>query len=372
MSFGKRSVQHPWLFSMGMDLGFLIAPVVFCWVILLQLPQGVLHVDIPLWVWVMVVLGIDVGHVWTTIFRSYARADEFAAHRTAFTVAPIVIFLLIFAVAYWSIDWFWRCMAYFAVFHFVKQQYGFTKLYSRGESTRTRILSDKRIVNLATVYPVINWHFQADKQIHWFVEGDFLSFGEGLASVSWVMSTCNIVYWMLIAAWVAQELWIGIKYADNISWGKILWVLTTAGNWFFGIIYFNSDLIFSVTNIVAHGVPYYFLIYWYGLQKQRFSIKGSIARFWNVKWLTMLVGIALLLAFIEEYCWDMLVYRDRVGFFEAVLPYGYEVATGRFPAALALGLLALPQLLHYYIDGIIWKGNHRNSHLKHMFNSNAN
>ena len=45
--------------------------------------------------------------------------------------------------------------------------------------------------------------------------------------------------------------------------GKDIVVATTAICWYVGIVVFNSDYAFTVTNVIIHGVPYFALIYVY-------------------------------------------------------------------------------------------------------------
>ena len=45
--------------------------------------------------------------------------------------------------------------------------------------------------------------------------------------------------------------------------------ITTALCWHVGIITFNSDYAFTVTNVVIHGIPYLVLVYWYGWMRAR-------------------------------------------------------------------------------------------------------
>jgi hypothetical protein len=58
----------------------------------------------------------------------------------------------------------------------------------------------------------------------------------------------------------------------------------------------------------------------------------------------------LLVAWIEEWAWDLLVWHDR-----AVLFPGPVLAPGPELLALLVPLLALPQATHYVLDAWIWR-----------------
>ncbi len=355
-----------WLFSKKIDLLTLYLPLWLVWVVLLAMPSDWLAADIPLWGWVVLVLLVDVGHVWTTIFRTYLDGEELQRHRRLLMVAPLFSFVLVFVLAWSSIFWFWRMLAYYAVFHFMKQQYGFLALYLAKAKTlgRPQILNDKWLLYFAMLYPVFYWHLAEGLPFNWFVANDFFDLKYLLpleqSSINQFLKIMNILYWLLLLAWLVEEL----KGAKAVHWGKILWVLTTAVNWYGGIVYFRSDLAFTATNVVAHGIPYMVLIIYYQAQKNKNKSprKAKISY-----WVKIILPTVLVLAWLEEYLWDMLIYNDRTSFFEAIVPYTFSLLEMPVYQAMAIALLTVPQLTHYIIDGFIWKSNAANPYLKEVF-----
>ncbi|CAA6829558.1 MAG: Unknown protein [uncultured Aureispira sp.] len=355
-----------WLFSRNIDLTALYLPIGLCWLVLFNLPADYLEADIPLWVWVVFVLCIDVGHVWSTIFRTYLDPEEFGQHRQLLIVAPLISFVLVTGLAFISIAWFWRLLAYLALFHFVKQQYGFLALYKMKAKDFgvQKIFQDKWVLYWATLYPVVYWHCGTELNFSWFVMDDFVNIRSffALSSNAWALlfSGLNAFYWVIMLAWTLEE----IFRSDKISTGKILWMLMTAMNWYAGIVYFNSDLVFTVSNVLAHGIPYLTLIIYYQHQKKTLKQNRLISAFQVA---AVILPMVFLLAWLEEYCWDMLVYGDRESFFGAVVAYPFELLENPFTQAIAIGLLTLPQLTHYIIDGFIWKSNAANPYVKQIF-----
>lgn len=355
-----------WLFSKNIDLTALYLPICLCWLVLFNLPTAYLEADIPLWVWVVFVLCIDVGHVWSTIFRTYLDKEEFAQHRGLLLLAPLLSFVLVAGLAFVSTFWFWRLLAYLALFHFVKQQYGFLALYKMKAKDFgvQKIFKDKWVLYLATLYPVLYWHLGADLNFSWFVMDDFINIRTffRLSASTWTLlfSVLNVFYWCIIIAWTLEEIW----RSDKINTGKILWMLTTAVNWFVGIVYFNSDLVFTVTNVVAHGIPYLTLIIYYQYQKKTLKGNGFKSIFQIA---VVILPVVFFLGYLEEYCWDMLVYGDRDYFFAAIFAYPFELLESSLAQAIAIGFLTLPQLTHYIIDGFIWKSSAKNPYVKQIF-----
>lgn len=349
-----------------MDLLTLYLPVWVCWVVLCLLPDSILQTDIPLWVWVLFVLGIDVGHVWSTIFRTYLDKQEFRQHRTLLLGAPVVSFLVAMGLAWYRIEWFWRGLAYLAVFHFIKQQYGFLALYkTKAKDWAIRkFWNDKFIIYWATLYPVLYWHLAPNIQFNWFVTNDFVSlssyWGAYANWLPYVLFVTNILYWLVLLAWLREE----VQLSTRLQWGKLLWVGTTAINWYGGIVYFNSDLAFTVTNIVAHGLPYFALILYYNQQKKGIIHRKIPSIWWGA---FLVIPVVFLLAFLEEYWWDRLVYGDRAAFFGQIIPYSESLLQQPLAIAIAIGILTVPQMTHYIIDGFIWKTNDKNPYLKPIF-----
>jgi hypothetical protein len=377
MSVGsRRSSGSSWLFSRSIDLLLLVVPVWATWAVCFLLPEATLERTLPLWVWAVFIVGIDVSHVWSTLFRTYLDREEFANHRTVLIPTPVLAFGLFFVIASISTLWFWRVLAYLAVYHFVKQQYGFFALYRARSGLKVphRFIGDRLAIYLATLYPVVFWHLTTDRSFNWFVSGDFIRFQtltgfgeEGLLLP--LLGFANLLYWLVIAAWCAEEIHLSRTCATSLPVGRILWLLSTAGTWYLGIIHFNSDLVFSLTNVVAHGVPYLALVFFYVERKSRIAslpdlrARSPLRAGYNV---LFMLAVVLFLAFGEEYLWDLFLYQERGALFEQLFAYPIGILESPFWQAAALALLSVPQVTHYIIDGFIWKNNARNPYLKQV------
>ena len=353
-----------WLFSKYLDLILLFIPVWFVWGLSFLLPARVIHMDLPLWFWVVIILGLDVSHVWSTIFRTYFDKDAFSRNKQLLIATPVVVFALVFIVNYFAKEWFWTLMAHLAVYHFVKQQYGFLAIYKvKAKDFKNKWLNDKWIIYLSMVYPVVYWHLKKGIVFNWFAENDFffIDFGH---TVNVVLIACNIAYGIIIALWLIEELYVTRKSRSQLLYGKIFWFLTTAVNWYLGIVWFNSDFVFSLTNVVAHGVPYIALIIFYKVRERKlhkdvtinFSLVSKVAFF--------IVIVSLSFGFIEEMFWDRLVNFDKEAFFGLFISYPDEIQSTKLSIAVSVAVLSVPQVTHYILDGFIWKSNHRNPDLK--------
>ena len=333
-----------WIISKWTDLFLFFIPVWLVWIVFFSDVTYFENASLPLWCWVVFILGIDVSHVWSSLFRTYLDKDEFQAQKRVLIWAPIIVFGLSIGALFISVGVFWRIMAYLAIFHFIKQQYGFVALYKARVKDRFNwFISDKLIIYIATIYPIVYWHFNSDSKFNWFVQNDFFQLPEGAMSdaiLHPVFNVLNYLYWGIILLWGIIQIRAKIK-GENISNGKILWCLTTAVNWWFGIVYFNSDLVFSISNVVAHGIPYLGLIYYYKVQKDEIVKQKTTPWFMKLKWVGVLISTVLLFALLEEYFWDMLIYREHASFFEVIYPYNWSQLNGSPAILIAMAVLAL-------------------------------
>lgn len=341
-----------WLFSAPVDIGVFLGSALISLVALwLGAQVGALKADTPDWAWIPAVLLVDVAHVYSTGFRVYLDSKELKRHPWLYSLVPIcglAIGILLYAQGELV---FWRALAYLAVFHFVRQQYGWVALYRAraGESDRLGYGIDTLAIYAATLYPLIYWHTHLPRHFWWFLTADFIS----------IPSTVNRfvapLYWLIMLTYLSKSLYKAIFYRQ-INPGKDIVVITTAFCWYLGIITYNSDYAFTVTNVIIHGIPYMALIYWYGQQRyrQQAAHPGIFRIFAKGPW--AFLGILWVLAYLEELVWDRGVWQERSWFF------GHPWPVGSWKLIL-VPLLALPQLTHYFLDGFIWRRK-RNPDLK--------
>ncbi|MES2984738.1 MAG: hypothetical protein V4735_06095 [Pseudomonadota bacterium] len=349
-------MSQPWIDSPRIDGAFILAPALVITALLLCFQQTIGDIDtMPIWMWGVLVIGVDVAHVYSTLFRTYADPEEFRARRVLYTLVPLACWAI--GTILYSIDplWFWRTIAYLAVFHFVRQQYGLMMIYRRNERGQPRWFAtiDKATIYMATLYPLIYWHTHLPRQFEWFIAHDFIAI-----RAQWLAPVALWIYAALLVAYVGKELW-QLKQPRRFNLPKNLLMLGTAASWWVGIVAFDSDIAFTAANVLAHGIPYMALIWIYGRNQSRIQPEKQLAhavtlrRFFTRAWLPVFIGLLVLLAYVEEGLWDALVWTEHRGVFA---PFGFLPAIeGKETLALLVPLLALPQLTHYALDGFIWR-----------------
>ena len=358
---------QPWLFSPVFDLVFILGPALIVTLIVLIF-QGQLDTlkTIPPWLWLVLVAGVDVSHVYSTLFRTYLDREELKQRQALYTLVPLGAWMLGWLLYSVNGSLFWRALAYLAVFHFVRQQYGFMMIYSRQEWDQPALYKylDKIAIYSATLYPLVYWHCH-ERSFNWFVAGDFVTFDAPLFS-----RFAGGVYLVVLLAYGFKEiiLW---RRIGRINWPRNLLLLGTAVSWFVGIVAFDNDLAFTATNIIAHGIPYMALIWVYGHNQQ--AINGAERKPFVYQWVGKLfswrtvpvyTGGLFLLAYLEEWAWNGLIWRDHVMLFKfsEVLP----VIQSEQTLVWLVPLLALPQATHYILDAFIWRLKLNPANLKNV------
>jgi hypothetical protein len=330
-----------WLFSPGVDVsvfaGSALVSLLLLWV---GARAGALEDDAPDWAWVPAVLLVDVAHVYATAFRVYFDAEELKRRVWLYALAPLIALGVGVALYSEGEALFWRSLAYLAVFHFVRQQYGWVAMYRArlGERGRLGWWVDAGAVYMATVYPLVYWHAHLPRKFWWFLPGDFASLPSLVERVAWP------VYLLALGLYAARSAhaWV-VKGAGNPGKDVVVW--TTAACWYLGIVHYNSDYAFTVTNVVIHGVPYVALVWFYA--RARAPQAGRTYRR-LVRWPVVFVATLWLLAYAEELLWDRAVWHERAWLFGA--PWDAEALK-----VFVVPLLALPQVTHYVLDGFVWR-----------------
>lgn len=336
----ERNSQK-WLFSREIDLSvFLGSAIVSLLLLAVGWQFGFLNAETPDWTWITAILLIDVAHVWSTSFRTYFDVEEFKSRIWLYTLVPLFGYLAgVFLYSFGEMT-FWRCLAYLAVFHFVRQQYGWVALYRRkaGETSNIIWWIDSVTIYTATVYPLVFWMSVSKRNFSWFVDGDFVNIPAAVETILFP------VYVLILLVYFGKSVYLYFT-EGFLNIGKDIVVLTTAICWYVGIVALNSDYAFTVTNVIIHGVPYFALIYFYA--KARRENSSKFYRTISSNWVVFLATLWAL-AYIEELFWDKGVWHERGWLFGN--SWNLEEWKIYF-----VPLLALPQLTHYVLDGFIWR-----------------
>jgi hypothetical protein len=336
---------HRWIFSPAIDLAVFGAPALVALALVAAAPSlGLAGAETPDWAWIAGVLLVDVAHVWSTGLVTYLDRSELARRPVLYATVPLAGWLAgVFVYALGGAAAFWRGLAYLAIFHFVRQQYGWLALYRARAGERTGALVDGAMIYAATLYPLVWWHTASPRAFSWFVAGDLAT---GLPHA--IATIAGALYLAIIAAYLARAVAGALR--GPVPWGKHLVVATTAACWYVGIVATDGDFTFTVTNVLIHGIPYVALIVVYGravAAADPASAASTGARLLRHP-AARAVAALWIVAFVEEVIWDRAVWHDHAGLFGGGL--GVDDLH-----VILVPLLAVPQLSHYVLDGFLWR-----------------
>ncbi|MFD0766315.1 hypothetical protein ACFQZI_15740 [Mucilaginibacter lutimaris] len=347
----KQTHKQPWLHSPVIDGIFILSPPFVALLLVACFPtQFQAASTIPVYYWLFLVVFIDVAHVYSTLYRTYFIQGAYK--KDAFLIIiPIACYIVGVLLHTYDGMLFWRVLAYLAVFHFVRQQYGFMRLYSRQEKVNSTFrFIDNIAIYTATIYPLFYWHFDGNRDFSWFVENDIVSFHSPL-----LLNIGLGAYLLIITAYIVKEL-IYVARTKKVNLPRNLLIGGTFLSWYFGIVYYNGDMAFTTLNVISHGIPYMALIWIFEKRRQGASanenviVKYTFNKYGGVLYFVLLLA---LFAYVEEGLWDGMIWKEHGSVF--TIFSGLPQISNQQLLALLVPLLALPQSAHYILDGFIWK-----------------
>lgn len=344
-----------WLVSRRFDLWVFVAPALGS-LLLAGFGPRLAEADgrTPLWAWLLFVVGIDVAHVHGTTLRVYMTSHELLRRPALYLGVPTLALIVSVLVYAHDPRLFWRLLAYLAVFHFIRQQIGWARLYRKRASEQSRFDArlDEAVLYVSMGYPLLVWHARLPTDFEWFMPGDFLRWNDitdALAlSSRWhgllphLVDAASIIWAGLLLGFGLRQ-WQLKRRGTPLRTGKLLLVATTASTWFCGIVWFANDFAFTVTNVVAHGVPYMVMSY---RVTRSVPFGSALLNRSGLAYLCALVSLAL----AEEWLWDASVWHEHAALFPALA----AMSAGALESIL-VPLLALPQIVHYVLDAYLWR-----------------
>jgi len=338
-------MAQPWIDKPKTDSIFILGPsfVVVAIVFLFQNTLKIIEANYSFYTWLFLIVFIDVAHVYATLFKTYFVAEAFKKRKKLLITLPIICFVIGIILFSFGSIFFWSVLAYIAVFHFIRQQYGFMRLYSRNEiKTKWSVIIDNLVIYSATGYPMLYWFFSSPRSFNWFTENDFIHFENQL-----LLQILGWIYGLIVVFYIVRTIY---KYSKegyfNIPKNAI--IIGTFLSWYFGIVYFNNDLVFTLLNVVSHGIPYIALIYLNEIERKQALDLGLLKCLKGFKGILLFVVFLFAMAFFEEYVWEIFVLNEQFSF------SGSNFSKWQF---LLVPLLTVPQFTHYILDGFIWKSN---------------
>ncbi len=329
-----------WIHNRRFDLTWILLPpfVVAILILFFHNELEYLQEEFPFWIWLIIIVFIDVAHVYASLFRTYGVKSKWVKHKRLLIIVPIICLLCSLFLYQLGSAIFWSVLAYIAVFHFIRQQYGLVRLYSRKEiSNKVDRIWDAIAIYNATLYPMLFWFTHPDRMFTWFMANEFIGF-----SFPFSDAIFKTIYLLVLSLYCIRQ-YLLIKQSKAFNLPKLMVILGTYISWYLGIVHFNTEIAFTLLNVISHGIPYIALVFCLDIEKASYSILKKKSNSWLNRGIIFL-SILLAMAFVEEFLWERWVWQEHVEAFPIVLSEFWIVP-----------LLALPQFTHYVLDAFIWR-----------------
>ena len=317
---------------------------------------GALGVKEPLWAYLAFFVSFDVAHVWATAYLTYFDAASFRKRKWLYSIPIPAFFIGAFLLHLASPMVFWSGVAYFAIVHFAKQQYGFIAIYKAkyGERDPLDYKLDKFTLWTGAFGPVLIWHAQPRGQFDWWDNGErfLLKLPE---QAQWVIAVIMIVCALL---YIARQVQL-YQQTRTFNFGKNLWMLASWISWTVGLMFADNLLVSAAFINLFHGLPFLVLVWRRGKTKYKERTKGFARWVFHKKNWLIFYGIIIALALVEESAWDALVWHTYTE--QWLGKKGIELS--HLWLSLTVAALSTPQLVHYFLDAFLWKFNKHNDDL---------
>ena len=336
-------MRQPWIHNAKSDFWWILSPpfIILLIIFLFQNQIETLQSESNFYVWLFLIVFVDVSHVYSTLFKTYFVKKEVQSRKLLYYGLPIFSFVFGVILFQFGSLVFWSVLALIAVFHFVRQQYGFMRLYARFEPNNFHKKIDKIAIYSATIYPMLYW-FSSPRNFTWFVENEFQWMGD----LPNYLPIITVLYFIVIGIWLLKTVAVYLKFKEfNIPKNAV--IVGTFLSWYFGIVYFNNDLIFTLLNVISHGVPYMALVYLKEIKQKSDEDLMWLKIFKNSFGVLLFLIFLFCIAFSEEFLWEILVWKEHINF--------ADIEISSFLLMIIVPLLTMPQLTHYLLDGFIWK-----------------
>lgn len=310
-------------------LGSLRSDVAFLYAGAFLLALGMAFIN--LWEYSFVAFAIlillDAGHAYATLLRTYFRKSELNRSKFYF-YGPVVVIIVMFSWSYLGIPFLWRFLLYSTFYHHMKQNYGLFMWYSKLEGFKPS--REKIDVYLMAILPFILFHFR-DIQYQALYHDSELPLVAGFESISILIGLYSLYFF--------YNMFLMYKKMLNKEVGTALalsYILPASLNYICFLVFKHSYQVYMPL-LAFHAISYLSMI---SLSMEKLNpVKGQAIKIWGT-----IIFIVVFFVSIEYTVTD---YFDVFS-----SPANLQ---GNMALSLVVAFTVLPNLMHFMIDGIIWK-----------------
>ena len=265
---------QPWIHSWLWDFVCLHSfPIIFTLLAFFQLPPFNESNNALLLQLVFAVLIIDWAHIFAQWHRIYSNPLEKSSTKKAYLLSYLLLIPLLTVVIHFGYRFHINVfLIYFVVFHFIKQSYGFIKIYSRIDGPKTPIENkvENLLIYLCMWTPVLYWHINFPKPdfswAYFFIKNPLTKMLFWPAITAYIFCFCYYLY-------AETKRW---KTKKIFNLPKNMALLSSAVGWGAVSLLPENKLLIMFTVVLTHDLSYTFFV-WYIARRDQGIIKGSIS-----------------------------------------------------------------------------------------------
>lgn len=309
--------------------------------------------DNSLTILVAFIIWFDWTHIqahWFRILGNRAEQKKTKIIHSLSFLLFIVINVTLYHLGYSK--WLEIFLVYFAAFHFMRQQYGLIRVYTKGDIDKKKYETHLEYIlfQLVMITPLILWHTIPPYTNFYWSRIFFKSY-----LFTWIYYVLLGFTVLTMIAYIVLETKRTLR-TQNFNIPKNLTLFTTAIGW--GVLTFfkQPHLLVYFTVIIAHDVSYLFLVWWFA-RRDEILLKKRIASFsWvSVKGFVLYYGfLAIFSELLFIVHWQIVQPDMTPKFFGNLFAFIPHSADG-IMRSFGMTLVFSVQFHHYFTDRFLWK-----------------
>lgn len=358
-----KAKEQPWFHSWYGDiLGLHLVPLVFSFLAIMHWPpfssgQPVLKYLLGL------IIIIDWGHIFAQWPRIFSNPLESSRNKIGYIVLYLCsIGILAIYLHYGHQPYVDLVLIYFVIFHFIKQQFGLIKIYSKTDGPKTKIQNrlENLFIYLSMVVPLIYWHIDFPlKDFYWiqyFFKSDYFTNLFQVTLALYVLSFAAFVYFEFMRT----------KQNRFFNVPKNMAILATAMGWGIVSIAIDAPQLVFFTVVLTHDLSYTFLV-WITARRDKVLQHGKVA--W-VSWFSVPGLLAFMIVLVAMSQLVLLIFSEmaknvNINHFIFGTLFNHEPFEERWIRSLGWAIFFGTQAHHYFIDRFLWKKEKDYAYMKH-------
>lgn len=346
--------SQPWVHSWYADsLCFFLTPFLFIALALFNLPPFRLQDEILLENVIILVLFFDWAHIFAQYHRIYANPLESKRLKWVYPLSYLALIPIMTALVYLTkATWIDTVLVYFVVFHFIKQHFGFMKIYSKtdGPKSKREAYTENMVFYLSMFTPVVWWHAHGLK--YWYKWTEFFIKSPLFSYIVWPMIA---VYAVSLVMYARDEY---VRSKRNGMWNipKNISLVTAMAGW--GIVAFmpQSKLLIIFTVTFTHDLSYLFYVWLTGRRDSKIiSKKVSWFSWWSLPGLLMYLVVLIVLSDILMVVHLELTRDNNWNYWIWGQVFNSLSVKDGWMLSFGWALFFATQAHHYFIDRYLWK-----------------